>query len=118
MAIIEFNYNQAISQANQIETVASEMLNVANKQLQTSIDSIGVCWQGDASQQFVKYCSTTQSDIRAEAKKLQDLSKRLREVARIIKEAEERAKEIQRREAEAAAQQSGGGGGGGGGGRF
>lgn len=102
MAIMDFNYNQAMNQANQIETVANDMLNVANKQLQNTVDSIGVCWQGEASQQFISYCVTTQSDIKEQAKKLQDLARRIREVARIIKEAEERAKELQRQRDSAA----------------
>jgi uncharacterized protein YukE len=117
MAILNFNYNQAINQARQIDNVATDMLSAANRQLQTTIESIGACWQGEASRQFIGYCTTTQTDIRAEAKKLQDLANRIREVARIIREAEERAKELQRQQAAAAAASSSGSGSGGGGGR-
>lgn len=122
MAIMNFNYNQAISQAGQIEAVASEMLTVANRQLQNTLDSIGVCWRGETASQFLRSCATTQEDVRAQAKKLQELASRIREVARIIKEAEERALEIQRqqeaaarRAAEAARSASASGSGGGGG---
>jgi len=110
MAILEFNYNRAIGQAKQIESVANDMLDVSNKQLQTSIDSITACWNGEASKQFLGHCATMQSDIRTQAKTLQDLAKRIRDVARIIKEAEDRAKELQRSRDTAA---NGGGGGGG-----
>lgn len=116
MAILNFNYNQAIKQANQIDTVANDMLSVANKQLQTTLDSIGTCWQGDASRQFIGYCATTQTDIRTQAKKLQDLAHRIREVAKIIRDAEEKAKEIQGQQDATAKLSSGGGSGGGGGG--
>jgi len=118
MAIMNFNYNQAISQASQIDAVANDMLNVANKQLQTTLDSIGACWRGDASGQFISYCTTTQADIRTQAKKLQDLARRIREVARIIREAEERVKELQRQQVASAASKPSSGGGQGGGGRF
>lgn len=128
MAIMDFNYNKAISQAKEIDNIAEDMLNVANKQMQNTVDSIGICWRGEASQQFVNYCESTQSDIRTQAKKLQDLARRIRDVARIIKDAENRAKELQRRQAAAEAAKraasknsSGGGGssgGSGGGGRF
>ncbi|HWQ79796.1 MAG TPA: WXG100 family type VII secretion target [Anaerovoracaceae bacterium] len=103
MAIMNFNYNQAINQAKQLEGVANEMLNVANKQFQTTVDSIQDSWEGKASQQFLSYCIATQEDIKKQARKLQDLAGRIREVARIIEEAEQRAKESQRRkEAKAA----------------
>lgn len=102
MAIMDFNYNKAISQANQIDNIATDMLNIANKQMQTTIDSIGICWRGDASRQFITYCDSTQSDVRTQAKKLQELARRIREVARIIKAAEERAKELQRQQAASA----------------
>jgi len=114
-----FNYNQAISQAKQLEGVANEMLNVADRQFQTTIDSIRVSWEGEASKQFIGYCVTTQEEVKKQSRKLKELAKRIREIARIIEEAEQRAKEIQRRkEAETAAKKSsdnGGFGGGGGG---
>ena len=106
MAIMNFNYNQAIRQANQVDAVANDMLNVANKQLQTTLDSIGACWGGDASKQFISYCATTQADIQTQAKKLQDLARRIKQVAQIIEEAEERAKELQQQQAAAAAEQA------------
>jgi len=99
---INFNYYQAINQAIKIENIACEMLNVSNNQLQESIDSVSACWRGEASKQFINYCSSTQNDIRSEAGKLQALSKRIREVALIIKEAEEQAVLLQRQEAESA----------------
>jgi len=107
MAIRDFNYNQAISQANQIETVANDMMNVANRELKDTLDSIGACWQGEASRQFVGYCGAVKADILTQAKSLQDTARRIREVARIIKEAEDRARELQRqREAAARAAQA------------
>ncbi|NMA33885.1 MAG: hypothetical protein GX940_04950 [Clostridiaceae bacterium] len=132
MAIMNFNYNQAIRQADQIDSAAGELLNTANRQLQTTLESVAACWNGDASAQFISYCRTVQEDIRREAGKLQDLARRIRQVARIIREAEERARELQRQReaaaaaaAAAAAEQKGnfssGGGsfsGGGGGGSF
>lgn len=122
MAILNFDYGKAIRQADNIDAVASDMLNVANNQLQKTLDSIGACWQGDASRQFIGYCTSAQDDIRKQAKNLQDLAQRIRRVARTIKEAEERARELQRQKeaaaaAEAAARKnkpsSGDGGGGG-----
>ena len=116
---MDFNYTKAIRQANEIDNVASDMLSIADKQMQTALDSIGVCWQGDASYQFIGYCTATQTDIRTQAKKLQDLARRIREVAKIIKDAEDKAKEIQGRQGTTPfSSGSGNGGGGGSGGRI
>ena len=80
MAIMNFNYNQAIRQADQIDSAAGELLNTANRQLQTTLESVAACWNGDASAQFISYCRTVQEDIRREAGKLQDLARRIRQV--------------------------------------
>lgn len=92
MAIINFNYSRAISQAGQIEEIAQEMRSLADRDLQNGLEELSACWKGEASNQFVAYCGTTQNDLRAEASKLQDLARRIREIARILREAEERAK--------------------------
>ncbi|UNC91120.1 WXG100 family type VII secretion target [Candidatus Contubernalis alkaliaceticus] len=115
MTIINFNYNKAINQSREVDAVASEMLTTANTQLQAAINSIGACWRGDASEQFLHYCHSTQVDIRTQANKLQDLAARIRTVARIIAEAEERAGELQRQQAAAAKANDFSNGGGGGG---
>lgn len=103
MAIMNFNYGRAINQADQVDAIAEEMLKVANKQLQSTVDSIGASWRGEASKQFLEYCTSTQADIRTQAKRLQDLARRIKNVARIIEEAEQRAKELQRQRAAAVA---------------
>ena len=89
---IEFNYEKAIKQAKEVEKIAAEMLDEANKNLQPTIDSIGVCWRGEASQQFIQYCNSARDDIKTQVKNLNDLARRIRETAEAIKKAEERAK--------------------------
>ena len=95
MAILNFNYNRAINQARQIETIASDMKNTADKDMQTAIDSIGACWQGEASRQFIGYCSGVQADIIKQANDLKNIAVSLRSAAKIIKEAEDKAKKLQ-----------------------
>jgi WXG100 family type VII secretion target len=109
MASIVFNYKRAINQASQIEGVATAMLNISNRDIRTALESIGACWQGEASQQFARYCTTMQTDIRAQAEALNNLAHRIRKVAKTIREAEERAMELKLQKA-AAALRSGGSG--------
>ena len=114
MAILDFNYSRAINQAKQIDDIANEMLSVASTRLQNSLDSIGACWKGESSQQFIGYCAGVQTDIRNQSRNLQNVARRIRDAAKIIRDAEMRAKELQRKEAAASSSGSGSGGGGGG----
>ena len=89
---IEFNYNNAISQAELIEGIVKDMRDVANKDLQTTVDSISASWRGDAAQQFLRYCFTAQGDVKSQAAKLEKLATDIRRVAKVIKDAEDKAK--------------------------
>jgi WXG100 family type VII secretion target len=94
MAIMNFDYGRAISQASQIEGVSREMTALANRQFKATLESMGACWKGEASQLFLTQCGAMQSDLLTQARRLQELAARIREVARIIKEAEERARTL------------------------
>ncbi|MDO4799296.1 MAG: WXG100 family type VII secretion target [Bacillota bacterium] len=105
MAILNFDYHRAIRQANQISNYADQLRNLASQDMKRSIESISAAWQGEAATQFIGHCTRTQTAVSNQASKLQDLAERIREVARIIHEAEERAKELERQRAASAASQ-------------
>ena len=94
--IMNFNHRKAIRQARKVETIANEMMDVADRQLRSASNSIEASWKGEASRKFISHLYRTQTDIRTEARKLKDLARRIRSVAKIIEEAEQRAKELQR----------------------
>jgi uncharacterized protein YukE len=100
---MNFNYNQAIRQASEIDSIAGDISRAASNQFQSVLDSIGVSWQGATSMQFIGYCSETQDNMKKQASYLHDIAARIRDVAKIIKEAEEAALELMRRQAEAKA---------------
>jgi uncharacterized protein YukE len=90
--IFNFNYSQAIKQAGQIEDVAREMRSLASGKLTTAIDTINASWDGSTSDIFIGHCNETKTQIGTRASDLDALAKRIREVAKILKEAEERAR--------------------------
>ena len=106
--IWNFNYNLAIRQATQIEEIAREMKSLANGKFSTAIATVDASWDGDTSNIFIRHCTETKQQITAKATELENLARRIRDVAKILKEAEDRA----RREIEIF---SGGGSSGGGG---
>lgn len=103
MAIMNFNYSRAISQAQQIESAADEISGSAGARLRSSIGAIGQCWQGDLSTRFTVCCKRADVETVTLAADLRTIARRMREVARIIKAAEEEALARQRRAAAAAA---------------
>ena len=106
--ILDFNYDLAKRQATQIEGIAGDMRSLANGQMSNAIATVNASWDGDTSNLFIRHCNETKQQIVSRAAELENLARRIRDVARILKDAEERA----RREFEMF---SGGGGGGGGG---
>jgi WXG100 family type VII secretion target len=92
---IDFNYSQAISQANQIDTIADDMQSLANSQLQNALETLGGVWKGEASQLFVTYCNGTKGDILTQAQNLHNLASKIRSVAAILKNAEQAAEQAE-----------------------
>ena len=90
--ILNFNYDLAIRQATQIEGVAGEMRKLANVQMTNAIATIDASWDGDTSNVFLQHCNETKQQIATRAAEFENLARRIREVARILRDAEERAR--------------------------
>lgn len=101
MGKLNFNYKNAMKQADQIDMIARDMLTAAEAKMQNAIDSIDVCWKGEAAKQFLQHCIGLQDDVRDHVKMLHNISEKLRNVAERINVAEAEAKEIQRRSSDA-----------------
>jgi uncharacterized protein YukE len=97
MAIMNFNYDQAMRQANQIEEIARDMESLANQRIRGAMDHIGAIWKGEAASRYLSHCDQTRNDIQAKASGLKETATRIRNTAKILKEAEDRAREEQRR---------------------
>ena len=90
--ILNFNYDLALRQASQIEGVAGEMRRLASGQMSNAIATIDSSWDGDTSNMFLRHCNETKQQIITRAVELENLAKRIRDVARILRDAEERAR--------------------------
>jgi len=90
--IYNFNYNLAIRQATQIEEIAREMRSLANNKLTNAIATVDASWDGDSSTIFLRHCAETKQQMITKAADLENLARRIRDVARILKAAEERAR--------------------------
>jgi uncharacterized protein YukE len=90
--IWNFNYDKAIRQAEQIESVAGHMNSLANSTLSSAIGGVKASWEGYTSEIFVRHCEETKGQILEKALDLAHIAERIREAARILREAEENAR--------------------------
>lgn len=115
---IQFNYNKAISQAKELENLASQLESLAKRDVDDTLMAVSRGWSGDSSDLFVGKGRKAQGDMRASAKQLRNLAEGIRIVAKNVRNAEERARLIAlnisgRGTAGGGGFSSGGGGGGG-----
>lgn len=86
--IWNFNYDKAIRQAEQIESVVGNMNTLANSTLGGAIGAVNAAWDGASSDLFLRHCEETKEQILEKARQLAQAASKIREVARILREAE------------------------------
>ncbi|NLK87699.1 MAG: WXG100 family type VII secretion target [Clostridiaceae bacterium] len=91
--LIRIDYNQVIRQANEIGSIAGDLDGV-KKELQNIISDVDVNWDGEASKVYVKRCTSLGEYIKDVSRDMNRVSSTIKEVARIIKQADERANEL------------------------
>jgi uncharacterized protein YukE len=89
--ILNFNYNNAIRQASQIESVAGELRGLANNRLSGALGSVNAAWDGEASKLFLNHGEETKRRILMRSEELAEIARRIRRAASVIRETEERA---------------------------
>lgn len=99
---INFNYNQAIQKAAEIESVAND-LDAAVDEINSAISILKGNWEGDNSQAFVAKCIKEREKILDTRKDIKSTASAIRQIAAEIREAELRALAIAEAEEAAAA---------------
>lgn len=90
--IWNFNYDKAIHQAEQLESIADEICNLANNRMGDIISSVRASWSGETSSIFRLHCEVTKNRILAKAQEVTQTAARIRSVAKILRDAEENAR--------------------------
>ena len=92
--IIEITFGNAMTQANQLDQCAEEMLQLANRSMETIKGDIGMAWQGTSAEKYIQKMDLTAGNIRKTAARLQQIASTLRQVARVFRNSELRALEL------------------------
>lgn len=91
---INFNYNKALSQANKLEALASELRNLAGNDVQETLNNLSNQWSGDSASMYIRKGVALQEDIIQTAKRLSDTAAAIRTAAKRVRFAEITAKKV------------------------
>lgn len=92
--LIEITFGNAMTQANQLDACADDMLRLANGSLSGIKGDLNAAWQGDSANAYMAKMDTTAANMRKTAEKLHQIADTIRSVARIFRNTELRAIEL------------------------
>lgn len=85
---IQFNYNQAIAQANQLDLIAKNLKKAANKDLEQILNDVNRAWKSDSTQAYIKKGQKVKGNMGISAKNLNQIADSIRSIAKRIRDAE------------------------------
>ena len=92
--MIEMDYQQAVSQAEELERIAVQLKNQAEQNFPGIIENIQSAWQGDNADSYIKKANTLQPRMMRTSENLKSVAQTIRTVSKNTYEAELRAIEI------------------------
>ncbi len=90
---IRIDYDQVIRQANEIGTIAIDLDGV-KKELQSIVTDVDTNWDGGASNVYIQRCTSLGEYLREVSRDMNRVSQTIKDVARIIRQADERANQL------------------------
>mgnify|MGYP003292541133 CR=1 FL=1 len=91
---IEFDFQQAIKRAEELEDIAADMRKLADEELETSLQSLSVAWKGEAANAYLNKGTRLRDKILKSASDLIKTASTIRRVAKRTYDAEKRAYQI------------------------
>lgn len=91
---IEFDFQKALREAEELEQIAGEMRRMAENELQPSLQTLSAAWKGEAASGYLSKGGILKEKILRSAADLDSTASAIRNVARRIYKAEMRAYRI------------------------
>lgn len=92
--LIEITFGNAMTQANQLDACADDMVRLANNSISGIKGDLSAAWQGDSANAYMAKMDTTAQNMLKTADKLYQIAETIRSVARIFRNTELRAIEL------------------------
>lgn len=90
---IRFNFNQALAQASELDSVADH-LEQLDRKTENSMQTLSAAWKGQNATAFLKKEDRLKSEVRKTAAEIHNIADDIRRIARRIYEAEMEALRI------------------------
>lgn len=85
---IYFNYNKAISQANQLDDIARRLNDAANQTMENILNEVQRTWKSDSTAEYLKKGNKVGGDVRTTAQNLSNIAGAIRTIAKRVMQAE------------------------------
>ena len=92
MSSIEFDFELAKKQADQLDTLAAELSKLSTKSFDSTLQSLSSNWKGNSATAYLNKGATLQTRMNTTVKNMGAVAGNIRTIARIIYEAEQAAK--------------------------
>ena len=85
---IYFNYNKAMQQAGQLDDVARQLKQAADRDMEGILNDVYRVWKSDSAPQYIQKGQKVKGDIGAVSKNLNQIAAAIRTIAQRVRDAE------------------------------
>ena len=85
---INFNYNKAVKQSNDLKGVARDLANAANRDMEDILSEVDRVWKSDNSSQYIQKGQKVCRDIVDTSKRIEQIADAIRTIAERVRRAE------------------------------
>lgn len=90
MALINFDFNKARQQANEIENISDDLSCLISNEYNATIQGISTSWKGDSADIYMRKAYDMQRKLNETANQLKQTSESMRMIIRAVEIAEEK----------------------------
>ena len=91
---IQMDFQQAKARADELEKVASDIKNLANRDMEDVLQQLSKAWQGESASQYMQKGAQMKAKMMDTVKRLTDTANTIRNTAQRIYNAEMKALEL------------------------
>ena len=91
---IIFEYNKSVGNAKELESIAADLIKIANQRFDDSLSRLSSAWRGENASQYLKKATELKGNMEKTARDLRYVAQAIRRAAERVKKAELQAVEL------------------------
>ncbi len=92
--LIHFDYYGAMRQAGRVEEAADDIVQLADRQIESIIDELSAYWKGTSAESYFSKCRELQNALRVTSRDLNNVARDIRTRSTRMRDAELMAQQI------------------------